>query len=131
MKLAISVLVALIVVAVGAVGIANAVTIRHSTTITHDSSVHVNGEFVDSGRVHSHGISCEANREVLLTARDDEGHLVLLDADRTSIGGAWATQANYDGGFVRVKARVKPRTYRTDRGFRHVCKAASIVWAAP
>jgi hypothetical protein len=96
--------------------------------ITHDFSVRARGESLDGGIIASSFIPCLGRRKVQLWGRFRNGELTLLDTDVTSIGGAWATQANYMGGFVRIRAKVRQRHYRTPNGHRRLCNRGAVSW---
>ena len=95
--------------------------------ISHDISVRLDGQFVDSGRLTAIFAGCRSHRTVLLKGRELDGHVSILDRDRTSIGGAWATRADYDG-FIRVKAKVKRSSFLRAPGHRRVCLPDAVTW---
>jgi hypothetical protein len=102
------------------------------TTITHDGSVPlgVGGTFVvDSGHLASPQFRCRSLRVVTLIGHYPSGRTELLDADLTSLKGAWATKADLTG-TDRVTARVRKSSFRR-HGHRKVCRADSVGFSAP
>jgi hypothetical protein len=87
------------------------------------------GTYVDSGHVISPQFRCRYLRIVTLIGHYPSGRTKLLDADLTSLNGAWATKADLTG-TDRVKARVRKSSFRR-HGDRKVCRADTVVFPAP
>ena len=101
------------------------------STITHDGDAPVGsgGIFVESGHVSSPRFQCRILRLVKLIGHYPSGRTELLDADFTSLRGAWATKADLTG-TDRLRARVSKYRFGR-RGHRKVCRADSVVFPPP
>jgi hypothetical protein len=114
------------VFALGA-GTASART-SYPTEITHDSSVALSGgQTLVGGQVKSPYRLCSVLRGVKLIGHYPDGSTELLDADLSSIGGAWGAKADLTGA-DRVKAVALRSAFRVHHR-RKVCERAAVVWA--
>ena len=112
-------------VALGASASAN--TIKYPSTIkqntdwfpTSDPSV-----IFFAGNVHSPKRACVANRTVKEIAVTGDQR-VLIDTDRTSDNGAWATGGRIEGNPDELIAQVTRK--RIGRHHQNVCKAALVI----
>ena len=123
-----------IVIGVAAAGVmalgaqsAAASTTRYPTTIEQGTSWFPTSDFqviFFAGNVHSPKRACVANRTVKEIAVTGDQR-VLIDTDRTSDNGAWATGGRIEGNPDELIAQVTRK--RIGRHHQNVCKAASVV----
>ena len=107
---------------------ASANTIKYPTTIDQGASWIPNQSdplvIFFAGNVHSPKHACVANRTVKEIAVTGDQR-VLIDTDRTSDNGAWATGGRIEGNPDEVIAQATRK--RIGRHHQNVCKAASVV----
>ena len=106
---------------------ASANTIKYPTTIEQGTSWVPTSDFqviFFAGNVRSPKRACVANRTVKEIAVTGDQR-VLIDTDRTSDKGAWATGGRIEGNPDQLIAQVTRK--RIGRHHQNVCKAASVV----